>query len=222
MSRRLRIAITVCAALLLLVVGAGAYVWAQWKWTYEGTESVRVTLPPPTAAEKKLTPVAMENKIKAMKEKLAGLEPKGVNVVIDTAANRLYLRQGTQVMREAIVSCGSGNILPNPNGKEWIFDSPRGERSVQAKKTNPVWTKPDWAFVEEGKPIPKRRDDPERFEENVLGDYALTLGNGFMIHGTIYRRMLGKNVTHGCVRVGDDDLEAVYKAVQPGTRVYFY
>jgi L,D-transpeptidase YbiS len=43
-----------------------------------------------------------------------------------------------------------------------------------------------------------------------------------MIHGTIYKRFLGMNVTHGCVRLGDDDLEAVYKNLQIGSKVYIY
>lgn len=222
MARKWKIALGIVAALVLLVCGAVGYLWMQWRWTYEDVQTVRVKQPQPTAAEKKLSAAQMETKIRQMQEKLAALEPKGVNVVIDTGANRLYLRNGAQVLREAIVSCGSGNILPNPKGKEWVFDSPRGERTVQGKKTNPIWTKPDWAFVEEGKPIPKRRDDPERFEENVLGDYALTLGNGFMLHGTLYKRMLGRNVTHGCVRIGDEDLEALYKSVPVGSKVYFY
>lgn len=222
MSTRLKVALGILAAVVLLVGGVAAYIWTQWRWTYEEVQSVKVKMPSPAPADKKLTPTQMDAKIKQMQDKLASLEPKGINVVIDTGSNRLYLRNGTQVIREAIVSCGSGNILPNPKGKEWVFDSPRGERTIQGKKTNPIWTKPDWAFVEEGKPIPKRRDDPERFEENVLGDYALTLGNGFMMHGTLYKRMLGRNVTHGCVRIGDEDLEALYKTVPVGSKVYFY
>ena len=40
-----------------------------------------------------------------------------------------------------------------------------------------------------------------------LGDYALALGDGYLIHGTIYKRFLGMPVTHGCVRLNDEDLE---------------
>jgi len=34
--------------------------------------------------------------------------------------------------------------------------------------------------------------------------------------------MLGRNVTHGCVRVGDDDLKKVYQSVPMGAKVYIY
>jgi lipoprotein-anchoring transpeptidase ErfK/SrfK len=29
-------------------------------------------------------------------------------------------------------------------------------------------------------------------------------------------------VTHGCVRLGDDDLEAVFRSMQVGSRVFIY
>jgi len=61
----------------------------------------------------------------------------------------------------------------------------------------PSWVKPDWAFIEEGEDIPKNYYD--RIEEGVLGDYALEIGNGYFIHGTLYTRLLGKSVTHGCI-----------------------
>ena len=56
----------------------------------------------------------------------------------------------------------------------------------------------------------------------TLGDYALYLGDGFMIHGTLYQRYLGYNVTHGCIRLGDDDLEAVFQASPVGTPVLLF
>ena len=83
---------------------------------------------------------------------------------------------------------------------------------------NPIWIKPDWAFIEEGEPLP--RSYRERVEPDMLGDYAMDLGDGYLIHGTLFKRALGMSVTHGCVRVGDEDLEAIFNAVRIGTRVY--
>jgi len=80
--------------------------------------------------------------------------------------------------------------------------------------------KPDWAFIEEGEDVPKTLAD--RIQEDVMGEYAMGFGNGFFIHGTIYTRLLGRNATHGCVRVGDDDLLAVNEASSIGTRIYIY
>jgi L,D-transpeptidase YbiS len=55
-----------------------------------------------------------------------------------------------------------------------------------------------------------------------LGDYALYIGDGFIIHGTLFKSLLGRRVTHGCIRLGDEDLEFVYKHAPIGTRVYLY
>jgi L,D-transpeptidase YbiS len=33
---------------------------------------------------------------------------------------------------------------------------------------------------------------------------------------------MGQNVTHGCIRLLDDDLEAVYKTLGIGSKVYIF
>ncbi len=104
--------------------------------------------------------------------------------------------------------------------RKWVFDTPRGEFAVKSKITNPYWVKPDWAFIEEGEPIPKNQED--RIEAGSLGDYALGFGDGYFIHGTLYTRLLGRNVTHGCVRVGDEDLKDIFKTVPMGAKIYIY
>ena len=109
---------------------------------------------------------------------MSGLLPKGLYIVIDTAENRLYLKNGKDIVRTAVVSCGSGVVLEEPGGKKrsWVFDTPRGEFNVKSKITNPYWVKPDWAFIEEGEAIPKGFED--RIEAGTLGDYALGFGEG--------------------------------------------
>ena len=146
--------------------------------------------------------------------------PKGLVMIIDTARGRLRLERDGVVLREATCSAGSGTILREPGDRVWIFDTPLGERRVVYKQRNPVWTKPDWAFVEEGTLPPKnpaaRRDDVS------LGDYSLSLGDGYLIHGTLFQSLLGQPVTHGCIRLGDEDLEYVWRTVHVGTRVLLY
>ena len=147
--------------------------------------------------------------------------PSGIHIVVDQTHNRLYLKRGERVLREAVCSAGSGMVLrEGEKGRTWVFDTPRGVFRVQTKVKNPVWRKPDWAFVEEGKPIP--RNPAERLERGTLGEYALYLGDGYLIHGTLYERLLGRSVTHGCIRLGRDDLRAVYAATPIGTPVYIY
>ncbi|PYT09503.1 MAG: L,D-transpeptidase [Acidobacteria bacterium] len=156
---------------------------------------------------------------KKLASKISKLQPQGIWVLVDTGSNRICLMDGETVLREAVCSTGSGRVLEDPQSeRKWIFNTPRGEFEVRGKKTNPIWIKPDWEFIEEGKPLPT--SFKERVEEDMLGDYALDIGDGYLIHGTLYKRALGMSVTHGCVRVGDDDLEVIYKAVRIGSRVY--
>jgi L,D-transpeptidase ErfK/SrfK len=163
----------------------------------------------------------VQKNIQNLQKKILALQPRDVYIVVDTGENRLYVKKSDKIIKQAVVSCGSGDVLQDPTGKrKWVFDTPRGEFYVKSKITNPYWVKPDWAFIEEGEPIPKKQED--RVEAGSLGDYALGFGDGFFIHGTLYTRLLGRNVTHGCVRVGDDDLKEIFKIVPIGTKIYIY
>jgi hypothetical protein len=55
-----------------------------------------------------------------------------------------------------------------------------------------------------------------------LGRYKLDLGDAYLIHGTPHEDSIGQAVTHGCIRLGDDDLEFIYRYVPVGTPVYIY
>jgi lipoprotein-anchoring transpeptidase ErfK/SrfK len=156
-----------------------------------------------------------------LEAKLAGFQPDGVYIVIDTANNRLYMKSGADTLLDAICSTGSYSKLEAPDGRSWFFHTPRGQFRIQNKKQDPVWVKPDWAFVEENEPIPGARSS-ERYEPYVMGDYAMGFGNGYYIHGTLYRRLLGQSVTHGCVRLGDQELEQVYRTAPIGTPIFIY
>ncbi|MBA3889613.1 MAG: L,D-transpeptidase [Gemmatimonadaceae bacterium] len=58
--------------------------------------------------------------------------------------------------------------------------------------------------------------------EGQLGKYKLDLGDGYMLHGTPHQHTVGNAVTHGCVRLRDEDIEWLYHNVPVGTRVYLY
>jgi L,D-transpeptidase YbiS len=176
------------------------------------------TGPAPAAVD---DPASLNAENLKIEKKIDKLRPKGLFLIVDTGKNRITVRDGEKVVREVVVSCGSGGVLEDPKGgRQWVFDTPRGERQVKSKVKRPTWIRPDWAFIEEGEAIPKNYGD--RAEEGVMGDYALGIGNGFFLHGTLYTRLLGRNVTHGCVRIGDADLEYLYKTVPLGTKVYLY
>lgn len=150
------------------------------------------------------------------------LKPKNPYLIVDRTHNRMYLKdKNGNLIKEIICSAGSGGVLEDPQGnRKWIFDTPKGKFTIKNIIEDPVWVKPDWAFIEEGEPIPKNYS--ERLERGMLGEYALDLGGGYFIHGTLYERLLGRNVTHGCIRVGREDLRLVVKTLKTGYSVYIF
>ena len=164
---------------------------------------------------------ALESKVQKLVERRNRLFPPGPAILVDTASNQIYMVQGAKVLVQDKCSTGSGLELTDTGGnRSWTFETPRGYFKVLGKVTDPVWIRPDWAFIEEGEAIPK--DRASREVPDVLGDYALAFGDGYFIHGTLYTRMLGSSVTHGCIRVDDESLKKIYQTAQHGTPIWVY
>jgi lipoprotein-anchoring transpeptidase ErfK/SrfK len=210
---------------LLAVAGIAAY---GTGYAYGPVPRQSAALPPadplpsdPKALKRYVGKLTAQHK--QLEAALLAKAPKGIYVVVDQTQNRIYLKKDEETLLNAACSAGSGLILKEGDwgkGRKWVFDTPRGLFKVKSRQENPVWKKPDWAFVEEGKPIPK--NDEDRMDYGTLGEYSFQLGDGYMIHGTLYERLLGRNVTHGCIRVGRDDLRKIWKLVPVGTPVYIY
>lgn len=56
----------------------------------------------------------------------------------------------------------------------------------------------------------------------TLGSNRLYLGDGYGIHGTDEPNSIGRDASHGCVRVRNEDAELLYRIVAIGTPVYIY
>lgn len=176
-----------------------------------------------TEQKRKVVPdnIMLKVEVVLLQKKINRFTPGGVYLVINTSENTFFLYKNKELVRQGICSTGSYVKLEADNNKNWIFETPKGVFTIKGKITNPVWRKPDWAFVEEGLPVPPYNDS-SRYEYGVLGDYALSLGDGYLIHGTLYKRFLGMPVTHGCVRMGDDDLKTVYETLPLGAKVFIF
>lgn len=188
----------------------------------------RVTLtvrPPATAQRQKSTASAEERQLRRsiaqLRRRFRQLTPTSHYLIVDTANNRIFVKAGDRVVHEGICSTGSYVMLRAGDQRTWVFKTPRGMFRVHGKLEAPVWRKPDWAFIEEGRQPPPPMH-PDRFEFGVLGEYALAFGDGYLVHGTLYKRLLGMPVTHGCVRLGDEDLRVVYHKLQEGSKIFVY
>ncbi len=64
----------------------------------------------------------------------------------------------------------------------------------------------------------------QRLVPDALGPFKLDTGDGYLFHGThIYNEdEIGEAVSHGCVRLRNDDLGRFYATVPVGTPVYIF
>jgi L,D-transpeptidase ErfK/SrfK len=94
--------------------------------------------------------------------------------------------------------------------------TPEGEWKVGNKRLDPYWYVPDSIREENPNLPPVVPPGPE----NPLGDRWLTLGQStYGIHGTNNIWSIGRLATHGCIRLYNDDMRALYARTKIGTRI---
>ena len=62
----------------------------------------------------------------------------------------------------------------------------------------------------------------QRKFRGVLGSHRLLLGDGYALHGTDKPTSIGQAVSHGCVRLRNEDIAYLYSIVPVGTPVFIY
>jgi lipoprotein-anchoring transpeptidase ErfK/SrfK len=117
------------------------------------------------------------------------------SVLVDKSQNILILKDGNDVLKVYSVSTGENN------------STPVGTFKITSKLVNPVW-------FNKGLVIP-----PES-PENVLGTRWLGFDlQGYGIHGTVEPQTIGQQVTAGCVRMRNEEVEELYSILPMGTEV---
>ena len=117
------------------------------------------------------------------------------NIVVDKSQNTLLLKTGDTIFKSYTVATGSNN------------STPVGTFKIVEKIPNPPWYKPG-AVIPAGSP------------ENILGTRWLGLTKeGYGIHGTTDPKSLGTQVTAGCIRMANQDVEELYSIVPVGVEV---
>lgn len=150
----------------------------------------------------------------------------GRYVVIRLAENRLYVMEHERVIWTAPVATGAGFRLESGD-RQWHFATPSGVFRVQRKEKDPVWIRPDWAYIKEGKPVPPL-SSPERRDSTMLGTTAIYIGYELAMHGTSNPELVlnpdpdERRVSHGCIRLTNEDARTLYHLVDVGTPVLIY
>lgn len=118
-----------------------------------------------------------------------------LSILVDKSRNLLELKADNVLLKTYVVSTGENNC------------SPVGVFKITDKLVNPTWYKAG-AVVKSGSP------------QNVLGTRWMGITKkGYGIHGTTEPEKLGKQVTAGCVRMRNDEVEELYALVPAGTEV---
>ena len=105
--------------------------------------------------------------------------------------------------------------FPVTVGKEG-WETPIGVTYIANKREHPTWTVPDKIRAES----PDLPAVVEPGPDNPLGDYAMDLGfEGIRIHGTNNPKSIGKQSSHGCIRMYPADIEKLFNIVPLKTKV---
>jgi L,D-transpeptidase ErfK/SrfK len=100
------------------------------------------------------------------------------------------------------------------------WSTPLGTTSIVAKAKNPSWYPPQSIRDEHAARGDILPPIVPPGPENPLGNHALRLGlPGYLIHGTNRPSGVGMRVTHGCIRMFPEDIEALFEHVANGTQV---
>jgi lipoprotein-anchoring transpeptidase ErfK/SrfK len=130
------------------------------------------------------------------------------------------------------IDAETGEPVSEGSGGIWsLFRGKPKRRVLKVKQNTVVEVAPDGAerelppgqIIRAGKSIviPPVTVRQRRFEK-VLGSYRLNIGGGYALHGTLATDQLGRSVSHGCVRLGDADMHALYDMAKVGDQVIIY
>jgi len=117
------------------------------------------------------------------------------SILVDKSQNILMLKSNDEVLKTYTVSTGADNSTPS------------GAHRITDKLIDPTWFKAG-AVV------------PPESPENILGSRWMGLtAAGYGIHGTTDESTIGTQITAGCVRMRNKDVEELYSIVPSGTEV---
>jgi L,D-transpeptidase ErfK/SrfK len=156
--------------------------------------------PQPLPAQTKTSPSTLSVEPPPVQGSPSEAPVENINLVVDLSDRRVYLYQGKKQL----------NSYPLAVGKDG-WETPTGTFKVMEMQQNPGWLHP----------ITKEVISPG--PDNPLGKRWI----GFLIegqthigfHGTNEERLIGQAVSHGCLRMRNKDVIALYEKVKMGTVV---
>ncbi|MES2524104.1 MAG: L,D-transpeptidase [Gemmatimonadota bacterium] len=119
-----------------------------------------------------------------------------------------------QLSRGAPLKLKSGGMVTVSGNDVVMQDAAGQQRALTAEDGREI--------VADGKIVIPPFGTNQRKYVGVLGTRRLYLGDGYALHGTNHPNSVGQAVSHGCVRLRNEDITALYDRVTVGTPVYIY
>jgi L,D-transpeptidase catalytic domain len=108
-----------------------------------------------------------------------------LRVVVSVGERRLWtLGADGDTLLAAPVAVGSGRRLRS-GSQVWSFNTPRGVRTVISKEIDPLWIRPDWAYVEVAREHHLRLDSVSVTRSRPLPDGRTLIVRGRVV-GTLW------------------------------------
>ena len=165
-----------------------------------------------------LTQAQLAREIDGRMQYLQSLEGEDFYVSIDTQQQKLQLRLGRTVVREAAVQVGQAKTITSPAGKTWTFRPLKGAFNVTGKEEGYNWAVPDWVYASRGERTPEAR----AVVPNGLGRYVIFLPNSYVIHSPPPPASPLQGPKPGSFMVSEADLAALWPRISNQTRVYIF
>lgn len=148
----------------------------------------------------KVLPIAVFLAGAALTSELAaerGGEAQTARIEVDLSDRQLSLIVGDEVVATYPVAVGKAN-----------HETPTGDFSIRRIIWNPSWTPPDADWARDKKPTPP--GDPN----NPMGRVKIFFSEpDYYIHGTEAEESLGTAASHGCLRMSNDQVIELARAV---------
>ena len=127
-------------------------------------------------------------------------QKRGLGVARLQPGQALRLRDGS-----VITVSGADVVRSHPGGGQSVLQATDGRE-----------------IVADGKIVVPPVGTNQRKYKGVLGAHRLNMGDGYALHGTNQPASIGRAVSHGCVRLRNEDIAKLYDMVPVGTPVFIY
>jgi hypothetical protein len=154
--------------------------------------------------------------------------PRGVRRVIGKETEPVWVVPDWNYLKKAAdrglepIFLRAGDVIRLEDGS---LIEVRGDQVGRTDRLGDWWPiTPGVEIVADGKIFVPPLNSAQRRVPEALGPYKIDLGNGYLIHGVHpwNEDSIGTRASHGCIRMNNEDVEALYELVSVGTRVYIF